>query len=211
MSKYEEEFYVMKIRPYRYTPEDVDCNFCALQQAQGCTTDGCPFLQERLEAGVVDYQEAIWEAMKPDFRLRKRLHYFIAAYPGTLWNSPEHKRRFEWTKAVNRYRPNANEYYAAMYLLTANAAIYRHTWSCFSTRSIDFSRARLKGISPHNYVLFMAAKGIYTGINLIPPEDAADREIVDDCTFRLIVNAWLIAKFGLAALQIGTRTAAKGR
>ena len=202
----------MKIRDDRYTPEDVDCGFCVLYQPEaGVTTGCCPFLRERLEAGVVGYQEAVREAVKPNPRLRRRLNRLIATYPGTFWVSTEHKRRMEWTKAVNRYRPNANEYYAAMYLLTANDALYRHTWSCFVTKGIDFRKARLKGISPHNYALFMAAKGVYTGTNLIPAEDLADREIVDDQAFRLMVNARLIEKFGLAALSIYTRFAARGR
>lgn len=202
----------MKIRDYRYKPEDVDCGFCALNQPEEGTASGCcPFLRERLEAGVVGYQEAVREAVKPNPRLRRRLNRLIAAYPGTLWVSPEHQKRMEWTKAVNRYRPNANEYYAAMYLLTANDALYRHTWSCFVTKGIDFRKARLKGISAHNYALFMAAKGVYTGTDLIPPEDLAEREIVDDQAFRLMVNARLIEKFGLAALSIHTRFAARGR
>ena len=202
----------MKIRDNPYTPEDVDCGFCALYHPEeGQTTGCCPFLRERLEAGVVGYQEAVREAIKPDLLLRRRLNRLVTAYPGAFWVSPEHKRRMEWTKAVNRYRPNANEYYAAMYLLTANDALYRHTWSCFVTKGIDFRKARLKGISPHNYALFMAAKGVYTGTNLIPAEDLADREIVDDQAFRLMVNAWLIEKFGLAALSIQTKFAARGR
>lgn len=118
----------MKIRDNPYTPEDVDCGFCALYHPEeGQTTGCCPFLRERLEAGVVGYQEAVQEAVKPSPRLRRRLNRLIAAYPGTFWVSPEHKRRMEWTKAVNRYRPNANEYYAAMYLLTANDALYPHS------------------------------------------------------------------------------------
>lgn len=202
----------MKIRNFQYSPEDVDCGFCILKQSkQGAASGCCPFFRERLEAGVVGYQEAVREAVKPDPRLWWRLNRLVTAYPGTFWVSPGHKRRMEWTKAVNRYRPNANEYYAAMYLLTANAALYRHTWSCFSTKGIDFRKARLKGISPHNYTLLIAAKGICTGADLIPTEDLADQEIVDDQAFRLMVNARLIEKFGLAALSIRTRFAVRGR
>ena len=143
----------MKIRDYPYTPEDVDCGFCALYQPEaGVSPDCCPFLRERLEAGVVGYQEAIREAVKPNPRLRRRLNRLIAAYPGTFWVSPEHKRRMEWTKAVNRYRPNANEYYAAMYLLTANdwigmGAFLRitkpgpETFPCMRTKTIGVMTA----------------------------------------------------------------------
>ena len=44
----------MKIRDYPYTPEDVYCGFCALYQPEpGVSPYCCPFLRERLEAGVV--------------------------------------------------------------------------------------------------------------------------------------------------------------
>ena len=69
----------MKIRDNPYTPEDVDCGFCALHQPEAdVSPDCCPFLRERLEAGVVGYQEAVREAVKPNPRLRRRLNRLIA-------------------------------------------------------------------------------------------------------------------------------------
>lgn len=44
----------MYINTFRYKPEDVDCKLCTeYRKKLGCTVKGCPFLAERMEAGVV--------------------------------------------------------------------------------------------------------------------------------------------------------------
>ena len=55
---------------------------------------------------------------------------------------------------------NTPSYYAALYLLTSNDALYRRTANCFYYGGIDFSYAALRGISLHNYALLYVAKGL---------------------------------------------------
>lgn len=74
--------------------------------------------------------------------------------------------------------------------------------NCFYHGGVEFDYASLKGIGPHNYALFQAARGIYSDAKGITPADLADPEVVDDETFRLIINGLLIAKFGLCALKL---------
>ena len=102
------------------------------------------------------------------------------------------------------YSPSRNTpaYYAAMYLLTANETLYWRMANCFCRSGLDFSFAILRGISPHNYALYRAAVGLCTerrGVTLL---EMADRELVDDDAFRLIINAMLIARYGIAAMKL---------
>ncbi len=74
--------------------------------------------------------------------------------------------------------------------------------NCFCRSGLDFSFAILRGISPHNYALYRAAVGLCTerrGVTLL---EMADRELVDDDAFRLIINAMLIARYGIAAMKL---------
>ena len=49
----------MFISTFRYKPEYVACPLCTeYRKDQGCTLSACPWLAERIEAGVVGYQEA---------------------------------------------------------------------------------------------------------------------------------------------------------
>ena len=44
----------MFICTFRYKPEHVACHLCTeYSRKRGCTAQGCPWLAERIEAGVV--------------------------------------------------------------------------------------------------------------------------------------------------------------
>ena len=47
----------MYINTFKYTPADVDCKLCTEYVKKfGCTACGCPWMAERIEAGVVTMQ-----------------------------------------------------------------------------------------------------------------------------------------------------------
>ena len=198
----------MYINTFKYRPEDVSCKLCTeYVKKLGCTALRCPWLAERIEAGVVGYREAIMETFPHDRRLSQRFSLLIKHFPRSLWGNVQHERRMEFERAVQKYRRSRdiNAYYASMYLLTANDDIYRRTASCFCRHGIEFGYAVLKNISPHNYALFMAACDLYEKTESITMADLAEPEIIYPEALRLIVNATLIARYGLAAFQITAR------
>lgn len=164
---------------------------------------------ERIEAGVVGYREAVMETFPRDRRLSSRLNLLIKHYPGSLWSNEQHERRMQYQCAVQGYRRrrDTNAYYAAMYLLTSNDDIYRRTANCFCKDGIEFGYAVLKSTSPHNYALFMAARDLCDKTEAVTMADLAEPEVIDPEALRLIVNATLIARYGLAAFQIRARGA----
>ena len=173
----------------------------------------CPWLAERIEAGVVGYREAVLETFPHERRLFQRLNLLIKHYPGSLWSNEQHERRMQYQRAVQGYRRrrDTNAYYAAMYLLTSNDDIYRRTANCFCKHGIEFGYAVLKNTSPHNYALFMAARDLCGKTEAVTMADLAEPEVIDPEALRLIVNATLIARYGLAAFQIKARGAEYGR
>ena len=169
----------------------------------------CPWLAERIEAGVVGYREAVLETFPHERRLFQRLNLLIKHYPGSLWSNEQHERRMQYQCAVQGYRRrrDTNAYYAAMYLLTSNDDIYRRTANCFCKDGIEFGYAVPKNTSPHNYALFMAARDLCDKTEAVTMADLAEPEVIDPEALRLIVNATLIARYGLAAFQIRARGA----
>ena len=122
----------MYINTFKYTPKDVSCQLCTeYVKKLGCTALRCPWLAERIEAGVVGYREAVLETFPHERRLFQRLNLLIKHYPGSLWSNEQHERRMQYQCAVQGYRRrrDTNAYYAAMYLLTSNDDIYRRTVS----------------------------------------------------------------------------------
>ncbi len=56
----------MYINTFKYTPKDVSCQLCTeYVKKLGCTALRCPWLAERIEAGVVGYREAVLETFPP--------------------------------------------------------------------------------------------------------------------------------------------------
>lgn len=204
----------MYINTFKYQPSDVSCVLCTeYKKKQGCTASRCPWLKERIEAGVVGYREAVLETMPHDRALHPRLSLLVKSYPGTLWSNVQHEKRMETAKAMLgfRRRRDTPRFYAAMYLLTANDDIYRRTANCFCRNSLEFDYAVLREISEHNYALYKAAQSIYTGNAEVTFADLADPEVIGTEAFRLIVNAILIARYGLDAFRLHERGAEYAR
>ena len=105
----------MYINTFKYTPKDVSCQLCTeYVKKLGCTALRCPWLAERIEAGVVGYREAVMETFPRDRRLSSRLNLLIKHYPGSLWSNEQHERRMQYQCAVQGYRRrrDTNAYYA---------------------------------------------------------------------------------------------------
>lgn len=135
----------MFINTFRYTPEDVDCRLCtAFTRKDGCTAPRCLYLAERIEAGVVGYEELLRESFPADSVFRWRLRMLLETFDGTLWQNEKHIRRMETQQAVNRYykRRDTPKYYAVLYLLTSDNDVYRRAAQCFTKRTIDFAKSR---------------------------------------------------------------------
>ena len=63
----------MVIREFQYTPEDVDCRYCTKFIHNRCRAVKCPWMNERIEAGVVSYQTAVDESFMDHAILRLRV------------------------------------------------------------------------------------------------------------------------------------------
>lgn len=196
----------MYIRKFTFKPEDVNCKFCTeYKRKDGCTSPGCPWLAERIEAGAVDYREAVLEAILPRSKvMSERVLRLIDNPPSSFWVDRQHKNRMEMFNhrlGFNKRR-NVSTYYAAMYLLTTSEEIYRRTANCFFGKGVEFDFAVLNQISMHNYSLYSAAQTIYCKSSNVTVEDMADPTIIDDEAFQLIINAILIAKYGIPAFNL---------
>ena len=211
-----EEFWriIMYICTFKYTPEDVDCKLCTEYSRRGCTAvGGCPYIAERIEAGVVDYGEVVRATFQnPSAMLRWRMRHLVEHYEAPMWANENHERRFYrmWAEMGTRKRRDMPRFFAALYLLTANEDIWRRAYNAFSVDGITMDYIRLCGISVPNYALVQAAKSIYLNTDHFTVADLEDSEAVVTDSFRLIVNAVLIARYGLDVTNIrGTREGAE--
>ena len=180
----------MYINTFKYKPEDVSCVLCTeYVKKLGCTALSCPCLAERVEAGTVGYAEAVAELFPYRPRLTARIMRLAESFPGTMWQDDAHRKRMETLRL----------------LLGCRKELADRTFNCFFRGGIDFRYARRRGISSHDYTLLMAAKSLYCHTAEVTQGDLAEPQIIPDEAFRLLINALLIARFGLDALKITAR------
>lgn len=195
----------MYINTFKYRPEDVDCKLCTeYSKKTGCTANGCPYLAERMEAGVVGYAEAVMETFARNRSLHSRLDQLIRQFPGNLWEDERHRRHMDWQRTVLGCRPKRDtpQFFAAMYLITATETLYARAANCLCKSGANFHYTCLPEISEQDFVLLSAARAIYERSGSISMAELADREIIGDDAFRLIINALLIARYGIDALKL---------
>lgn len=106
---------LLQINTFQCKPEDVDCTLCTKFKGKkrGCTAKVCPWLAERIEAGVVGYEEAVRETFPHDAHLDARLRVVVRHFTGSLFLSPSHERRMERVRIGQgcRRRRNTPAYY----------------------------------------------------------------------------------------------------
>ena len=69
--------------------------------------------------------------------LAPRLRVLITCFPGSLWKDERHQERMEYAKArLGYYRRRDNPaFYAALFLLTSSAELWKRTANCFTGRA----------------------------------------------------------------------------
>ena len=194
----------MHIRDYKYTAEDVDCRYCTEFRHGRCRAIKYPWLNERIEAGVISYHDAVNESFSSRSPLLRRIRLVLTFYDKSFWKDDKHFRRFQQADAILGFYKsrNTNEYYSALFLLTADHNLFLRFLDCFNRREINFDLANLKGIPPEHYALYKIAKSLYTGTAEVGVDELADPELVNTESFHLVINAMLIYRYGLSSLSL---------
>lgn len=188
---------------FHYTPKDVECEYCQnYDRKNPCLLCACTCLKERIEAGVLNLSEFVWDcfASPVEPQLQKRMHQQFGERTTHFFLSDSHRRRWTHWRALCWRLSDRNK--AALYLLTAYDSLWRRmVWKC-GNDGFDFQAVHLRGIKPELYSVYQAAKAIAVGSSNITLADLASPELVTDEAFQLIICALLMAKYGDVVLNL---------
>lgn len=190
---------------FHYRPQDVECRLCTEYQKRRCAANACPWLLERLEAGVATYGELVSNCFhESDYPpLKRRVEAVTSTKTHLTYKDREHRQRFEqWHRSnASRYEKHMKDrWLAALFLLSSDEKLWSYTWAAITWNCIDFSKVTLRDIDPQSYAVYQAAKSIFTGKTKITAAELADEELISDDTLRLIIDAVLLARYGGAGL-----------
>lgn len=112
-----------------------------------------------------------------------------------------HRERFEslWPKRCSAADEDAM--CAALYLLSADCFLWGRSAAAVQPDIICFQEIGIHGVDLGGYVLFHTAKDLYQGTKHISLSELTDPELVSDETFRLLIAAFLIRRYGAAVLE----------
>ena len=195
-----------------YTAGDYDCSSCGyrLDQKRRCFQDKCPIYAERIYYGYVRYAEALLR-MATGLGVKEfmnRVKYLIQDTERTemFFCGMDHKSRYANLKKEEVLHSNTSaSFAAALYLLTASSFLWHEIKPAIYGGRIDFKSFELGKLANgdwQNYTLYKMAREIYSGNTEIAFSELFDRKVVGDKSFRLIVNAFLICRYGLKVVRV---------
>ena len=191
---------------YHYKPEDVACEYCVEWQHRRCQAVGCPWLTERIEAGVVSYAAAVHGLFGcvENEAFIQRLGLLVLHFHGSFWLDSEHEYNTRLLLRSVGYGAWRNpRFFAVLYLFGSSRTLLKRAWNACLPGGFEPGYMVMRGVSECDYVLIQAAKAITGNGSGLELEDLTDTEAVDDAAFRLIVNALLIASYGADVLKLG--------
>ena len=197
----------MGVKPsYHYKPADVACEYCVNSRRRRCRITGCPWLTERIEAGVVSYASAVRELFGgvADEAFIARLGLLVLHFRGSFWLDREHEFNTRLLlRSVGYGAWRDPRFFAVLYLFGSSRTLLKRAWNACLPGGFEPGYMVMRGVSERDYALIQAAKAITGNGTGMALEDLADAEVVDDEAFRLIVNALLIASYGPDVLKSG--------
>lgn len=120
---------------------------------------------------------------------------------GDIYRDESHRRRFQEQWKGQGAVPDRDAMCAALYLLTADPALWGMAAQAVQPELIDFAAICIRGIGLDGYVLFHSAKDLYKGTNRLSLSELTDPELVSDGTFWTVITAFLIRRYGAEALE----------
>ena len=196
-----------EVKPsYHYKPADVACEYCVEWRHRRCQANGCPWLAEQIEAGVVSYASAVRELFGgvADEAFIARLGLLVLNFRGSFWLNREHEYNTRLLLRSVGYQAWRNpRFFAVLYLFGSNSLLMKRAWNACMPHGFEPLYMVMRGVSAHDYTLIQAAKALMCGGLGLTLYDLADREVVDDKAFTLIINALLIANYGPDVLKLG--------
>lgn len=197
----------MFLLTFKYRPEHVDCQYCTEVGACRHRAGGpCPWLAERLEAGVVSYSEVMLSLLD-DLGCPlscRRMTELLDSWPGTLWHSESHQVNYHWLESnIPLGRADTTRRLASAYLLSSTPELIRFSKSCcVSGIHGQKLNASTDSLSDAELTMLIAAFNL-----LSQPEPPALRALLspnhaDLFSTRQVAHALLIARYGSDVLKI---------
>lgn len=132
---------------------------------------------------------------------QRRLEQYLKESERNPMDYRNEKHRIAFTEAVQKLNRKDYALMSAVYLLTADHALWMKAKRQVAQNEIRFDEIKLQNSTENGYTLFCCAKDLYLGTKHITIKDLADKDLIAPRMFALICNAMAIRRFGLNAIN----------
>lgn len=130
----------------------------------------------------------------------KRLTQYLKESEECPMSYRNKKHRIAFTEEIERLNREDYALMSAVYLLTAERALWMKAKPQVGQNKIRFDAIKLQKSTENAYTLFCCAKDLYLGTKHITIKDLADKKLIAPRIFDLVCNAMAIRRFGLGAI-----------
>lgn len=189
--------------------EMYDCKLCLYykEMQKSCLLKQCPCLEERILVGSASRKEILTNLATmvkiPAFKKRVIQHLKESEIEPVGYRNEKHLIAF--AEAIQKLNRKDYALMSAVYLLTAEHALWMKAKHRVKQNEISFDAIKLQSSTENAYTLFCCAKDLYLGTKHITIKDLADKDLISPKIFGLICNAMAIRRFGLGAIHYKER------
>ena len=182
------------------------CKYCIHYKRGACSITSCPYLMERVGLGQIHYKvfqaNSFQQYSNPFFK--RRLSKLKKTFGDDLFSSSMHKSRFQKVCKEQQivYETSNPSKIAILFLMTADNVLWTMGKNGVQMNTIDFKQMDIVDIHADGYALFQVAKKIGEGKEYTQLEEFGDETLITDNTFKSIINGILIAKHGIAFMNL---------
>ena len=138
-------------------------------------------------------------------QLRIRIREIFSQGNVSIFRNPEHRKRYDSMIKHLRVREWGLDFSfeSTLYLLAADAGLWNKVRESVLDTGIRFEQIKLGAVTLEQYILFHGAKDMYYGTRHIRVSELSDRELIPDEILRLIVNGYVVEKYGMKIVGQG--------
>ena len=185
---------------------DEDCRMGVINVDDNCKNCGYDDWNFKVNLDKKRYKDLVMDCFGiiRNKTLRDRLRNLANNFKGEVFLNYQHKERFYNFLQEENWQTHdiSSRYIAILFLLTADEILWKNSKEILKDNKIDLKKICLKDTDTNAYALYQTAKTLSSGRECIRSNELADKELIEDMTFKAIINSALINRYGAGLFLI---------
>ena len=179
---------------------DEDCKLSMINVDSSCRNCGYNDWNFKVNVDKKKYKDLVMNCFGriKIHSLRDRLKELSKGFKGEVFLNYQHKERFYnfLQRQDLDLHSISSRFTAILFLFTVDERLWRNSEEVLKANKIDLKKICLKDTDTNAYALYQTAKTLLSGRECIKINELADKDLIEDMTFKAIINSALINRYG---------------